>query len=617
MGKSYIKLLFNGEVIRNKQSGGLIGHKSDSITVSNSYWDMETSEQASSAGGVGYVTSAMIKASNHVIIYDGWDFTTIWTMQEGQSYPYLRWQATDNIPYPPSPFAEGAGTAGDPYQVATAEQLNEVRNYLDKHFIQIADIDLGVSPWTEEEGWEPIGSASAPFVGSYDGGEYSIEGLYINRPDYRLSEIEQGLFGYLYEGAKLTDINLVDSFVHGYRYTGTLAGYSAGEISNCSSVNVEVLNEWDYAGGLVGFNSGIISDSSTTGIVKSSDYNAGGLVGTNYGEITNCFSEADLAPITVASDGYPYQMGGLVGYNSGGTIENSHAKGNVNGWETIGGLVGENSGGLVVNSYAVGDVSGNEEYIGGLVGTNGYNSTIRNSYATGTVSGVYSVGGLIGYNNSLVEGSYHKTGTVTGLQRIGGLVGDNSGTISESYSESNISGNQYLGGLSGYSGYGEIRFSYATGNVSATSGVRVAVGGLVGSAQNTSINDCYAIGTVSGGSEVGGLVGYLSIESSVANCYATGQVSGSSSVGGLIGSKTTSDVIPTVDDSYYDSETTSQSDNSGKGIPKTTTEMKTLSTYTDTGWNFETFWGINPLENGGYPFLRWQGYTHNPTGADI
>ena len=33
-------------------------------------------------------------------------------------------------------FAGGDGTQSNPYQVATADQLNSVRNYLDKHFIQ-------------------------------------------------------------------------------------------------------------------------------------------------------------------------------------------------------------------------------------------------------------------------------------------------------------------------------------------------------------------------------------------------------------------------------------------------------------------------------------------------
>jgi len=44
-----------------------------------------------------------------------------------------------------SQFAGGSGTVTDPYQVATAEQLNNIRNYRTCHFVQIADIDLDVA----------------------------------------------------------------------------------------------------------------------------------------------------------------------------------------------------------------------------------------------------------------------------------------------------------------------------------------------------------------------------------------------------------------------------------------------------------------------------------------
>ncbi len=567
-----------------------------SILDTTCYWDMDASGFLTSDFGQGLGTDEMIDQESFI----DWNFEDIWSIDEG-SYPYLD---DDFILYPVVPenkiFEGGSGSVDDPYLVKNATQLNNVREYLDSHFKQIADIDLGVSPWNDEEGWNPIGFASTPFEGSYNGDEYSIDGLYINRPDYKLNDIEQGLFGYLNEAAILTNITLTNSYVYGYRYTGSLAGYSAGEISNCSSNNVEVLNEWDYAGGLIGYNSGTISNSSTTGTVKISDFNAGGLVGTNYGEIINCFSEANVSPIGTASGGYPYQMGGLVGYNSGGIIRNSYAKGFVNGWETIGGLVGENYNGLVDYCYSEGNVTGNEEYIGGLVGISGVDSIIRDSYSTATVSGIYYIGGLVGYNSSLIEGSHHKIGSVTGTQKVGGLVGDNNGTINQSYSTSTVEGNQYIGGISGYSGYGEIKLSYAYGSATGV----FSVGGLVGSAQNTAINNSYASGSVTGSDEVGGLVGYLSVGSSVNNCYSVGLVTGTSNVGGLIGSKTTSPILPTVANSYYNSQTSNQTDDIGKGVPKTTEEMISLSTFED--WNFEDIDGIWDIDISSYPYLKWQ-----------
>lgn len=50
-------------------------------------------------------------------------------------------------------FEGGSGTAEDPWQIATAEQLNRVREDLTAHYILIADIDL-----SDYENWEPIGA---------------------------------------------------------------------------------------------------------------------------------------------------------------------------------------------------------------------------------------------------------------------------------------------------------------------------------------------------------------------------------------------------------------------------------------------------------------------------
>ncbi|KUK72834.1 MAG: S-layer domain protein [Clostridiales bacterium 38_11] len=292
-----------------------------------------------------------------------------------------------------SEFAGGNGTESDPYQVANAEQLDKVRDYSDAQFIQTADIDLtdyvteGGIYYNDGQGWEPIGNSSSKFQGSFDGNGYTISNLFINRPETSSGD-NQGLFGYVDLEGNLVDISLIDSHVYGYHYTGTLAGSNFGEISDCSSTNVEVINTWEYAGGLVGQNSGIISNSFTTGIVKTDDFNAGGLVGYNRSntpqnvtaQVINCYSEADVTYATqIDSDGYPYNLGGLVGYNSSGTIENSYAKGDVTGYERIGGLIGEN-GAEVINCYALGDISGTYDNIGGLIGYASSGHSLANSY---------------------------------------------------------------------------------------------------------------------------------------------------------------------------------------------------------------------------------------------
>jgi len=68
-------------------------------------------------------------------------------------------------------------------------------------------------------------------------------------------------------------------------------------------------------------------------------------------------------------------------------------------------------------------------------------------------------------------------------------------------------------------------------------------------------------------------------ENQVVNCYSVGIINSNrlTTKGGLIGTYTS--ILPVLN-SYYDSEISGQSD-TGKGEPKTTTELKVLNTFTN------------------------------------
>lgn len=253
-------------------------------------------------------------------------------------------------------YAGGSGTQADPYQVATATHLDNVRNNLGAYFIQTADIDLNVSPYNSGSGWDPIGDNSTPFTGEYDGQNYEIANLFIDRgsTDYI------GLFGEA--SASISNVKIRDVNVTGYDYVGALAGNNKGSVTTCSSSGT--INGYRRTGGLAGDNSGIVSQSYSSAEVNGEFY-----------------------------------VGGLVG-NSSDLVEKSYASGVVNvATQFGGGLVG-NSSDEIADSYAVAEVNGGY-YIGGLVG--GYNGTgILRSYAAGQVSGGGSVGGLVGYENTSV-----------------------------------------------------------------------------------------------------------------------------------------------------------------------------------------------------------------------
>ncbi|KAF0146856.1 MAG: hypothetical protein FD187_3185, partial [bacterium] len=202
--------------------------------------------------------------------------------------------------------------------------------------------------------------------------------------------------------------------------------------------------------------------------------------------------------------------------------------------------------------------------------------------------------GLFGYVDSggVVRNIGLEGGSVSGHDVVGGLVGWNSGTITQTYATGIISGNNYVGGLVGRN-YGTITQTYATGAVSGNT----YVGGLAGAGRGT-ITQTYATGAVSGDSHIGGLVGWNDDEGTITQTYATGAVSSNTYVGGLVGRN-----YGTVTDSFYDQETTGQSD-TDRGTPKTTAEMKTKSTFTGANWDFSTVWGMKSSLNSRYPVLR-------------
>lgn len=357
-------------------------------------------------------------------------------------------------------------------------------------------------------------------------------------------------------GHTISNLTISGSTAEGsYRY-GLIGRTSAtAVVRDIGIVNTNV-SGYGYVGALVGYNYGTISDAWSSGSVSGS-VNVGGLVGSNYSataKISNSHSSANVT-------GSVTSIGGLVGYNSKGTISNSYATGTVTGANTdtsvvisdVGGLVGYNVNGSITSSYATGAVttSASSTGVGGLAGANnGATAVISNSYATGNVQGGDSdVGGLVGLNagGATISGS-HATGNVTGsfdssgVSGIGGLVGDNSytagvdskvSTITDSYSTGDVSGSTgYMGGLAGMNS-GAISTSYSTGDVTGTSST--TAGGLVGYNSVGTISSSYATGDVSAGLAAG-LVGANGTKGTVSDSHATGSLNSTqTSTNGLVG----------------------------------------------------------------------------------
>lgn len=237
-----------------------------------------------------------------------------------------------------------------------------------------------------------------------------------------------------------------------------------------------------------------------------------------------------------------------------------------------------------------------------------------------TVSGLYISGsasqncGLFGYvekgtvKDLTVQGTITLTGSGSSSYGAGGIVGQLSGmegSVRNCRSDVAITGGQNVGGIVGYvsSGYSTATKSITgcvnTGRITSNSN---NAGGIVGyiSGQVT-VDSCYNRGTVAGGGwRAGGITAYLySSNAVIKNCYTTGDVTGKDSAA-VVGKKSSG----SISDCYYLNTLGTDSN----ATAKTSKELKALAP--TLGEPFMT----DPADvNDGYPIFAWQVPTYAVT----
>jgi hypothetical protein len=410
-----------GSVTGRSGVGGLVGGNEEG-TITNSFWDTQTSGQYKMCGNTGpegsgcdntngKTTAEMQMAST--FMNAGWDFVgqpdgphDIWAESIDDGYPILSWQLPHRSGLPT--FSGGTGSSDDSYLISTSEDLNGIGHnprLMEEHFKLINDIDLsGIDFFM-------IGSELYPFGGVFDGNGKKISNFTYASTDEDLV----GLFRYV-EGATITELGLINPNVDGTTKT--------------------------YVGSLVGFiRYGAIKGCYVRNGYVSGNFVVGGIVGRTYlSALSDCYSEGTVSGEKV--------IGGLVGQNYAGTISNCYSVGSVAGATEVGGLVGMNDfslkqgffqPGIITNCYATGSIEG-QMCVGGLVGDN--LGKITDSYATGDVVGFDRVGGLVGHNYLWIGelvipptiSSCYASGSVLGIYMVGGLLGtDDGGTVTESF----------------------------------------------------------------------------------------------------------------------------------------------------------------------------------------
>lgn len=569
--------------------GGLIGESTELACTILSVWDVQTSNQSSSAGGIGKTTAEM---KNKTTFAD-WGKTTkddtgdeaiYWTIyqQGSKDYPRLSWENIEGdavLPIFITDLLSGSGKVNDPFLIDSPEKLNSVGLFpheWDKYFKLTTNINM--SGYTGKK-YNLIGYYRIPFAGVFDGNNRVISNFSFDSGD----QSYVGLFGCIGSFlAQVKNIGMTNVTINAKDNIGALAGYhQEGTIQNCYAENVNIKGR-NFVAGLVGNNFETITGSHAAGDVTGQS-DVGGLAGNNNeGTINQCYANS-----IVTGDS---SVGGLVG-SSSGSIKASTSTSNLFANTLAGGIAGYNTG-TIENSNSSGYIRGNER-VGGLIGSNKGKTT--NSYSNAVIYGDLNIGGLIGFNLNSEITDCHALGKVDGRLNTGGFIGYNSGTasITNCYSNNNVNGSESIGGFIGVN-EGSISKCFSSGIVSGTTDV----GGLVGwNWESASISNSYSRSMVFANQWAGGLAGINN--GTITKCYSSGNVAGKdSTVGGLVAINYGSS-----SGSFWDMETSGQTE-SPTGTGKTTVDMKKKATYTSAAWDFTNTWKIS--ENQDYPKLNWE-----------
>jgi len=316
------------------KTGGLAGWNQPVMddyypgSIMDCFWDTETSGVASGPGGTGQTTAQMMDIQTYLAA--GWDFVgerangtaDTWEMPKTKGYPFL---AAVSDGFPPRRLA-GAGTAQDPYRIATPEDLGLVRYYEESACYKlVAGLDLSGIRWT--------GSPIERFDGLFDGNGHVVSGMRID------GRGRIGLFGILGEHAKVKNLGVADANVTGsgrHSETGILTGLNYGRIEGCYATGkVRARPDPDaVVGGLVGRNAGKVArigNCYTRCNVAGTSY-LGGLMGCNGGEgVSYCYTYT-VATTTAQGlpSGKPYSAR-LVGDLGGATTDSYFLKASQDG----------------------------------------------------------------------------------------------------------------------------------------------------------------------------------------------------------------------------------------------------------------------------------------------
>lgn len=310
----------------------------------------------------------------------------------------------------------GSGVPENPYRIATLENLywiaapDDVVPSPDRaerwaaHYILTNDLDLTATlNWNDGSGWQPIGSMSQRFTGSFDGDGYTIRNLYINRP----ATANQGLFGYI-QDARIQNLRLFDIDLEVGHTSGGLVAYVVRGNLEDVAVTGKIVSGGSNIGGVAGY----ISTATLRRISVDANVQGGGQTAGLAGLV---WRENEVRHVSVLGTvtGTASSIGGVAGFVQGGypmpVIADSYSRAAVSGPNHVGGLIGYSyDHALVSGSYSSGSVAGTGASVGGLIGTL-WRGTVNDCYWDMQASGVSTSAGGEGRTTAEMTYPYDAT----------------------------------------------------------------------------------------------------------------------------------------------------------------------------------------------------------------
>ena len=342
-------------------------------------------------------------------------------------------------------FEGGDGSAGNPYQIVTWDQLQGIEGNLDAHYQLADDLSPTSTNYTTfvddpAEGFLPVGM-SAPFTGSLDGDDHAVSGLAIDR-QYASSAVDAALFTEI-DNATIENLGLVDAAITAGdgEEAGDAAGDAAGLVvrnDNGTLRDVSVTDSRIAAGsggdGQDGNDQMEIGVKPTGGEPGITGGTAAGLVVTNDGGVVRS-AFVTTTKVFAGTGGDGGNGGKVCGVSECATRGADGGDGG-DGGDTAG-LASRNVDGEISDSY-----TNDVRLTPGSPGTGGAGGSGDRDDNDGSSGDTGSTGTTSGFaiRNDDTISSVYVTGLSSSVEATGAILVENTGTITDAYWDTETTG---------------------------------------------------------------------------------------------------------------------------------------------------------------------------------